>query len=495
MPEPQKVATTRRVFLCWIGVVYLAAILSLWSQIHGLVGSAGISSMANVMASYREQLGPSAVLQLPSLFWISASDLALHGVCALGSVAALMLIAGLLPRVSSIVLWIVYLSLTTSGGVFLGYQWDSLLLEAGLLAIFVAPPVRSGWWGDGSEPSLAMVWLIRWLVARLMFLSGSAKLLSGDVTWWGLRALHYHYFTQCLPSWVAYYAHNLPDLILRASVLATLIIELAFPLLILAGRRGRLAAAAGIALLQLMIALTGNYGYFNLLTLGLCVVLLDDGHLARIPLLRKYIQDRTPVPEPAPHDTRSLLGTNLIAGLLLALSLMQTSMQLFGPAAVPRFFGETLATISPIRSVNRYGLFATMTTERREILLEGSRDGETWLGYDFEYKPTRIAERPLYTGFHMPRLDWQMWFAALGTCRQNPWYQQFMVRLLEGSPQVSGLLANDPFESEPPKYLKSRIFEYEFANWNSDDGSWWQRREIGEYCPTVMLRDGQLVVP
>src|SRR5438876_6073156 len=224
---------------------------------------------------------PERYWRLPTFCWLDAGDGLLHFQCAAGTVLSLLLIAGFLPVLALVFLWAIYLSLSTVCRDFLSFQWDILLLETGFLAIFLAPRRWLPGFSRETAPSLTVLWLCRWLLFRLMFMSGAVKLLSGDATWSKLTALTFHYETQPLPTWVGWYAHQLPVWFQKTSVALMFVIELALPVLIFFGRRGRQIACGAFLLLMLLISLTGNYCFFNLLTVTLCVLLLDDAFLLR----------------------------------------------------------------------------------------------------------------------------------------------------------------------------------------------------------------------
>ena len=145
--------------------------------------------------------------------------------------------------------------------------------------------------------------------------------------------------------------------------------------------------------------------------------------------------------------------------------------------------------VAPFRSANSYGLFAVMTTERPEIIVEGSDDGENWLAYEFKWKPGDLTRRPGFVEPHQPRLDWQMWFAALGNYQENRWFVEFLERLLRGSPQVLRLLEKNPFPKAPPRYIRAVVYQYHFTGWAAlrSQGAWWRREYKGLYCPTMSL--------
>ena len=387
---------------------------------------------------------------------------------------------GVLPTISASLLWVFYLSLTMVGQDFLGFQWDNLLLEAGLLLIFLFPRPLSHQFKPTLRPSVIIIWLLRWLLFRLMFESGMVKLLSGDVNWAHLTALSYHYWTQPLPNMISWYANQLPLWFQRFSCAMVFVIELVIPFLIFCGRWGRLIAFFGITTLQLLIILTGNFCFFNLLTIGLCLSLLEDEHWRFISL---------PVKENIGEGGIShKVTTGIIAGIILivSLGLMADS---FLHLPLPKPVAKLIEIVSPLRSINNYGLFAVMTTERHEIILEGSNDGDHWLPYEFYYKPGDVNRVPSWVMPYQPRLDWQMWFAALSPWRDNQWLMSLMVRLLQGEPSVLHLLAVNPFAAHPPQYIQASFWEYHFTDFKSKGpkGPWWQRKVIGLYCPTVSL--------
>jgi predicted DCC family thiol-disulfide oxidoreductase YuxK len=463
--EPARYERVQWLFWRVLGTIYCIAFLSLLVQIAGLIGSRGILPLGLYLSRVSEALGPSRYWELPAIFWFNSSDVALTLVCAAGAVSAAMVAAGVRQRASLIVCWALYLSLTAAGQDFLSFQWDILLLETGFLAIFL-----------GFSP--AIVWLFRWLLFRLMLLSGAAKLLSHDTAWRTLTALRFHYQTQPLPTPIAWYMHQLPAWFQEASVVVMFAIELGAAFLIFAPRRIRFCAARSIVFLQVMILLTGNYAYFNLLALALCVPLLDDAALRRI------------VPVQATRRARVVrYGAPAVAAIVILLSGSQLLAEFF--SIEPYASRVALQTLAPLRLVNTYGLFAVMTTVRHEIVIEGSNDGSIWREYEFKYKPGDVRQAPRWVAPHQPRLDWQMWFAALGSFRSNPWFVNFVYRLLQGSPDVIALLGRNPFPLAPPHYIRALLYDYSFTDWPTRraTGAWWKREPKGIYLPVVSLQD------
>jgi lipase maturation factor 1 len=479
---------TRALFLRVLGLVSACAFASIWVQADGLIGSRGITPLRELLPFAISRLGPEAYWRLPTLLWIDCSDATLHFLCALGFALGMALaIAARRPAFILALVWILYLSLASVGDVFLSYQWDTLLLETCFFSVGLA--------ASAHPPRRIALFLLRWLLFRLLFLSGMVKLLSGDESWRDLSALTYHYWTQPLPTWTSAYVNDLPVLVHQFTCAATLAIELVAPLGIFGPRRVRLVSCAAIVLLQLAIALTGNYGFFNLLTLALCIPLLDDRALRTLvpATLRQRLAAFASSPAIAPQPQRARVATTLLAAILFALTSGEALERLGAGFLIPSRAEDLLSALAPLRTFNSYGLFAVMTKDRPEILIEGSADGLSWRPYEFRFKPGALDRRPRFTTPHMPRLDWQMWFAALGSCEREAWLHAFFRRLLEGDPIVLDLLATNPFPEAPPRYLRSTLWQYHFSpSTDRHHGAWWTRERVGPYCPTVTLEDGRL---
>jgi hypothetical protein len=477
-----------------IGVVYLVAFWSLAVQIRGLTGQDGILPAAQFMAAVRtwaatEQIGLGRFWFIPTLFWLGTSDSLLQGACIGGAALAVLLISGVAPALLLPLLWFGYLSLVVVCRPFLWYQWDTLLLEAGSLSLLVAPLV---WWHSPRrpiEPPRLGRWLLWWLLFRLMFGSGVVKLASGDPTWPGLTALTFHYETQPLPTPVAWYAHLLPVWFQKASTAGVLGVELLAPWLIFAPRRLRLFGGALLVGLQAVVWLTGNYTFFNLLAAALCLSLLDDAAVRRLLLmLRRFFPSD-------PHMAVSRAGWPqwvlvTVAIMTVPVSIVGLMRQLHVDPPGQWIVAPLSDFIAPFESVNTYGLFAIMTTMRPEIIVEGSNDGVKWVAYEFKYKPGDVARRPPWVAPHQPRLDWQMWFAALGSDDLS-WFERLCQRLLEGSPSVLRLLAYDPFAGQPPRFVRGVLYQYHFADaaTRRQQHVWWIRERVGPYSP-VFSRSG-----
>ena len=474
----------RRVFAHALGLVFLMAFGSLLVQWRGLIGSGGILPVARWMDPARERLGPIIHLRLPSVFWLGHGDGVLLTAAVTGVVLSLVLAVGVLPGPCALVLWALYLSFCSISAPFFNFQWDALLLETALLAAIYLPWSVLPSWRLTTRITTVGRWLLWWLLARLMFESSIVKLSSGDPTWRNLTAMSYHFETQPLPLWTAWHVHQAPLWMHKLEALGTFAIEFLAPVLMFGPRRFRHAGAWLIIALQGAILATGNYAFFNWLTIALALLLLEDAYWPA--WLRRRLLRRA---RPTLHLGEATWGSWIIEplGVLIfvitgALLLRTFDRGMKFPAPIAGFVRLT----EPLNSFNSYGLFAVMTTERREIVVEGSNDGEHWQAYEFKWKPGDVNRRPQLVEPHQPRLDWQMWFAALSDYEHEPWFMRFMERLLANSPDVVGLLEWNPFPGTPPRYVRAVMYEYYFTNFG--DPGWWKRELKGLYCPPVSLR-------
>ncbi|XP_022089233.1 lipase maturation factor 2-like [Acanthaster planci] len=574
-----RIQATKDLFLRSMSAIYLFAFASLYVQIPGLYGDNGILPARVVLkpdgrpAEKRFQGRPSLLWLLPQLGLDTQEGMEL--VCILGCVFAVVGLMSQRMRDSVVfaLLWFLYTSVYQVGQTFLWFQWDILLLEAGFLTIIVAPFHLRKW----RRPAIAQhdtitLWLVRWLLFRLMFASGVVKLTSMCPTWWGLTALDWHYESQCIPTPLAWYAHQLPQWFQKLSVAMVYLIECATPFLFFVPVRNlRLFSWFSQILLQVLIMLSGNYNFFNLLTVTLCIPLLDDQFLGkdkaaamsnsfiarvgraltklvsfavyafmvygmiRLFNLRvnsdKYsIEAEVAFSEDSFFDgLREIMPytiwmgkISLSAEILMALwrSVSQErgilaklwsvgqcvvftglAVYMFTISLVPHSVVDRTASasISPevrqlhdnaqtLNLVHSYGLFRRMTGVggRPEVIMEGSNDPRAgWKAYEFLYKPGNVSIAPPFVAPHQPRLDWQMWFAALGSYERAPWFVNFAYRLLEGRPEVLDLIASNPFPEKPPKFIRANLYTYHYTTFKSGSPSWWKRKFEREYMPPI----------
>ncbi|NOR81030.1 MAG: lipase maturation factor family protein, partial [Methyloprofundus sp.] len=402
------------VFLRGLALIYFFAFASMSVQIEGLIGANGILPVIRKLELIEHFYQGQRFWHMPTIFWINASDTMLSSVCYAGMAIACLLLLNIFTRASLIVCYFLYLSIVEVGQDFTHFQWDVFLLEIGFLAIFLT-------WGTG-----IIILLFHWLLARFMFMGGVVKIASGDPNWANLSALNFHYETQPIPTPIAYYAFHLPAWLHKVCVGGVFFIELIVPFFVFLPRRFRLFACSAFILLQGSIILTGNYTFFNLLVILLCLFLLEDQDIAKIlpERLISRIQQKKPVP-----GYIALTCAGLWAGLTILICITQiwlyhAHMPLFSPLK------SLLRTVSTFSLINNYGPFAVMTTQRNEIIVQGSNDGQYWVDYEFKYKPGKLNNELGWNIPHQPRLDWQMWFAALGTPRKDAWFDSFQDKLL-----------------------------------------------------------------
>lgn len=457
------------IFLRGLALVYFAAFASMSGQIEGLIGENGILPIKSKLTEIAQLFPAGKYIEYPTLFWLDASDQALMAVCVAGMAASVLLLANAFARMALLLCYLLYLSISVAGQDFTAFQWDVFLLEAGFLGIFLT-------WGSG-----LIVFLYRWLIARFMFMGGVVKLADGDPAWSNLTALNYHYLTQPLPSPLAYYAYYLPHWFNAFCVAAVLAIELIVPFFVFLPRRFRLFAAWSFIVLQGSIILTGSYNFFNVLTILLCLFLFDDEDVEKRLPTRIIFAIRQKQCDPGPI-------ANAAAKCWLGLVLLVCATQIWmyhakrTPVAPLNYLLQVTTAFS---LVNNYGPFAVMTTERPEIIVEGSNDGESWQAYHFKYKPVDLDQPLKWNIPHQPRLDWQMWFAAMEKPAADSWFATFMGKLQQGSPQVLSLLAANPFPEKPPVYLRALLYRYSYSSkeQRAATGQIWRREYLRVYWP------------
>lgn len=473
--EPPRYDFIAWLFLRLLGVIFFSAFVSFGVQALGLIGSQGILPVSELADAASQQLGIISYWLLPMVFWINSSDFAIQATCWGGALLSLLLIFNIYPRASLLCLYILYLSLCSAGQIFMSFQWDMYLLETGIIAIFLLCYRTTG------------IWLLRWLLFRFMFGGGIVKILSGDPAWRDFSALSYYFMTEPLPTPLAWYADHLPEAILKACTASALFIELVMPFFIFFPRKLRFISGFCILSLQSLILITGNYNFFNLLTLLLCLTLFDDAAIKKIIPHRfiEFLSQRKKIISPNKFIA-SLTGIFVVISVYV--SVVQLYFRLGGTAPTPIMW--SVDAVAPLRMVNLYGPFAVITKTRMEIIIEGSDDGLIWREYSFRYKPGDVNRRPPWNIPHQPRLDWQMWFAALGTVNDNQWFLRVLQRILENSPTVLGLLENNPFPHVAPRYMRALFYKYDFTTPEEGKatGAWWKRDFDSMYVPSVHLQ-------
>ena len=431
----------------------------------------------------------------PTVLWLSSGDGALTALVIVGLVASVLLTLNVGPRLAAAVCTLAFLSCMTALQDFSAYQSDGMLMQAGLASVLLAPRGLRPGLGADSPPPWGAIWLLRWEWFAIYFESGVVKLLSGDVQWRTLTAMDHYYENNPLPTWIGWYAQQLPHMVHAGTVLLTFAVELGAPWVVLARRRVRLVAAILLTLFQAGIIATANYAFLNYLVLALGAFLVDDRGFVglaqraacRLPWIARLVggaRGGRSAPAVVPRPRVGWAGPASAATLVLTLYLAITSFTVSwipGPLTIPA------RVLSPFRVANAYGLFAVMTTARYEVEFQGTRDERTWVAYPFRYKPQDPSAPPGIYAPYQPRFEWNLWFASLAPWTDSPWVVATQARLLDAEPSVLSLFASNPFASAPPVAVRSVLWRYWFtdAATRRRTGRWWNREEIGPFAGTV----------
>jgi lipase maturation factor 1 len=492
----------RWLFLRALGAIYFSAFFSLVFQIRGLIGPQGILPANEYLQAVAHTLGYTRGLWFaPSVLWLSSGPHMLTALCWGGMIASLLLTLNAWPRGMLVICFVCFLSFVTAAQDFSGYQSDGMLLEAGFIALFFAPPgIRPGL-GRTSPPSRASLFLLQWEWFRIYFESGVAKILGGDIEWRNFTAMDEYYQNGPLPTWIGWYVQHLPHWFHASTVFATLALELGLVWMLFLPRRWRIVCCLIVTPWEIGVILTANYTFLNYLVLTLGVLLLDDRFLLRFypegwkSLVPSDAQSQTQTSsvshdplKPRPFKPRPFKIVKLsLAGLVLAWIFYATTAELiwmFSPIPLPT---SPVAALEPLRITNRYGLFGIMTRGRYEIEFQGSDDGKTWAAYPFRYKPQEMNKPPGIYAPYQPRFDWNLWFASLGSWQDYSIVPRTEVRLLSNDSDVLNLFANNPFPHQPPLQVRAVLWQYWFTTMSEKrtQGLWWRRQYVRLYAPTL----------
>src|SRR5881392_737649 len=477
---------TRFVILRLLGFVYAVAFLVAAQQLVPLVGEHGLTSARHFLTAIESQLGSraAAAIQLPTLFWFGLSDQALSMSSWIGFALSLVVLAGYANALILAVLWIIYMSIVHVGQIWYGYGWETQLLETGFLSIFLCP-LLDGRPFPSCRPPLLVIWLFRWLGFRIMIGAGLIK-LRGDPCWRDLTCLYYHYETQPIPSPVSRYLHFAPHWFHKFGTAWNHFIELIVPWFSFGPRHARHVAGILLVSFQIILIISGNLSFLNYVTIIPFLACFDDTFLRR--LLPKALVKRA---ERAAQQATPDRAQNVVA---VGLSLLVVYLSI-APAANLISERQMMNTsFDRLSLVNTYGAFGAVGKERDEIIFEGTDDtiitGDTrWKEYEFKAKPGDPDLRPPFIAPYQPRIDWQIWFAAMASPAEYPWTLHFVWKLLHNDPGTLSLLANNPFPVSPPHYIRARLYRYQFAPLGEKE--WWKREPIGEWLPALSIDDEQ----
>jgi len=478
----ERFELVRFAILRLLGFVYSAAFVSLVWQVVPLVGERGILPANTHVAQLLAQTGGPlrAAAYEPSLFlWIEPTDAALLAVALVGLVLSVSVMLGVTNALVFAALWISYRSFVAVGQLWYGYGWELLLLETGFLAIFTSP-LRSVHPFPRTRVPLGLVWLYRWLSFRIMLGAGLIK-LRGDSCWRDLTCLDFHFETQPIPGPLSRVFHELPHWMHAGGVLFNHVAELILPFCLFLPRRARAWAGAGMIAFQLTLIASGNLSFLNWLTIVPLLASFDDRMLARIVPRRLRVLAERAEPPRARH-------VHLVAGVAALIALLSVSPVV---NMVSRR-QQMNAAFDSLMLVNSYGAFGSVGRERRELIIEGTRDADPgplakWQAYELPFKPgDPMRSLPLISPMQ-PRLDWQLWFAAMASAEDEPWLLHVVWQLLHADKGVRKLFAYDPFGNEPPRYIRIMRYRYRFAPLSSD--AVWRRELEGYWLPPLPADD------
>jgi len=530
----------RWLFLRALGVIYFSAFDSLLFQIRGMLGPQGLLPAKAYLEEVAKAVGPARYWYAPTLLWFGSGNHALLALCWIGLIASVLLLVNFWPRGMLAICFVCFLSFVAAAQDFSGYQSDGMLLCAGFISLFLAPDGVRPRWGAGQAPSRAPLFLLRLLWFTIYFESGVAKYFGGDPSWRDLSAMNEYYQNGPLPTWIGWYAHQLPRWCHTTTAGVTLCLELLVPWTLWLPRRARIFTFFLATFLQMAIILTANYAFLNYLVLALGIFLVDDLFLIQFlprgscKIVREALQrpwrpwhanllaafegpqEKIVLSLSAPTAVNQVTAEQeaqapptldfstifraiavwtkvlLLGWLLYAMTFLMLQQMPAGPPPLP---AKPVVLLEPFRIANSYGLFGRMTWARYEIEFQGSSDGTNWVAYPFRYKPQSLNEAPGIYAPYQPRFEWNLWFASLGSWRENPFVVRTEQQLLLNNRDVLAFFRSNPFSNAPPKQTRAVLWQYWFTDRTTRKatGQWWKREYRGLYAPVLeRTADGRI---
>jgi len=477
---------TRFVILRLLGFIYAVAFFAAARQIIPLIGSHGLLPIDLFLGRVQNALGSEldGFLHLPSIFWFNFSDGFLQGAAWIGFTLSCLVAAGYANAILLTVLWALYMSFVHVGQDWYGYGWEIQLLETGFLAIFLCPLLDGRPFPKRAPPTV-VIWLFRWLIFRIMMGSALIK-LRGDAVWRNLTALYYHFETQPIPNPLSRWFHFLPRGVLKAGVLFNFLAELAAPWFAFTPRIARHIAGVIMILFQVTLILGGNLSFLNWLTIVPALACFDDSFWSKI--FPKALVNRAAQAVQEAEESRPMTATAWGVATLIALLSIQPVINLISPTQIMN------TSFIPLDLVNTYGAFGSVGTERMNVVFQGTDADKpdaqaVWKDYPYQALPTALNRRPPQIAPYQPRLDWQMWFAAMGTPDQYSWTLNLIWKLLHNDPGALSLLGPNPFPDKPPHSIRAELYDYSFAQPGNLEGNWWKREDKGPWLPPFSAAD------
>ncbi len=481
---------TRFVILRLLGLVYAAAFFSAVKQMLPLIGSNGLLPLNLFLGQVQNALGSplSGFFRLPSIFWLNSSDGMLLGVSWIGFALSCLVALGYANALVMTLLWVLYMSIVHAGQEWYGYGWEIQLLETGFLAIFICP-LLDGRPFPKTAPPKSVIWLFRWLIFRVMMGSALIK-LRGDEVWRNLTALNYHFETQPIPNPLSRWFHFLPRYLLKAGVLFTFLAEFIAPWCVISSRLFRHGAGMIMVAFQLSLVLSGNFSFFNWVTIIAALACFDDGFWAG--WFPRVLVDRAAAASSQAKESGPQKSAALGLAALVAVLSIQPVLNLVSTSQVMN------TSFIPLDLVNTYGAFGSVGRERLNVVFEGTDSDQpdskaVWKEYPYQALPVFLNQRPRQIAPYQPRLDWQMWFAAMSVPNQYPWTLHLVWKLLHNDPGALSLLGPNPFPEKPPRYIRATLYRYHFAPAGKGSGNWWTREDLGAWLPPLSVSDPGLL--
>lgn len=480
---------TRFVILRCLGFVYFIAFLAAANQLVPLIGKRGLLPAESFLQRVASHFGSrlDGFFALPSIFWFDTSDAFLVATAWAGLVLSFLVMAGFSNAILMTTLWALYMSIIHVGQDWYSYGWEIQLLETGFLAIFLCPLFGLSPF-PRQPPATPVIWLFRWLGFRIMLGAGLIK-MRGDPCWRDCTCLYYHYETQPIPNPLSLYLHFMPHWFHRFGVGWNHFIELVVPWFAFWPRISRHIAGVLMVSFQGILILSGNLSFLNWLTIIPMLACFDDTFWRRI-LPRWLVQRVTHADAERPPSKRHRIAVGALVVVVAWLSLAPIANLLSPHQAMNTSFNR-------LHLVNTYGAFGSVGKERYEIIFEGTTDTNltertAWKEYEFKAKPGDIRRRPPVVAPYQPRIDWQIWFAAMSTPDNYPWTLHFIWKLLHNDSGTLSLLANNPFPDAPPKFIRADLYQYEFAPRSDPSGAWWKRTRLRTWLPAMSVEDSRL---